>query len=71
MVKLKLRAKIIDYYKFINAAALLIDGCALHVDGGAIQCTPSTLPIIGKEEVFIDVKMSKKRNATSAFTDTG
>ena len=63
MNELKINVKIIDYYKFINAVALLIDGVTK-------QCTPTTVPI-EKDEVSIDVKMAKKRDATSAFTDTG
>ena len=73
---LKANAKKIDYYKFVNAAELL-------VEGGTKQCSPaaatssssssSTSSSVPAEldEIVTDVKMTKKRDATTAFADTG
>ena len=61
---LKLNSKIIDYYKFVDATAPFVNG--------AKQCSPSTFTEESDEVLADAVKITKKRDATTAlFSGTG
>ena len=76
---LKANAKKIDYYKFINAAELLVEGgtkqcspAAASSSSSSSSSSPSSSSVPAElDEIVTDVKMTKKRDATTAFADTG
>ncbi len=75
---LKANAKKIDYYKFVNAAELLVKGGTKQCSPAAATSSPSSSPSPSSssvpaelDEIVTDVKMTKKRDATTAFADTG
>ena len=70
---LKANAKKIDYYKFVNAAELLVEGGTKQCSpAAASSSSPSSSSVPAElDEIVTDVKMTKKRDATTAFADTG